>query len=183
MSPGDRLALDVLCAVDEYVNERGVPATVRTLAVLLHRRSWAPVQRQVRRLISHELLWPVAPAGVLRPTQTPWRMPGKVRLRPPSRRRRKQRQWYGAGSLTDVDLVAMERALDGEPARPLGIAERVAAVRIAAGRRWNDREIADRIGVASRHVLRIRRRHGIASGVPLGTNQHSPSHGRWGVAA
>ncbi|WP_047894805.1 hypothetical protein [Micromonospora sp. RV43] len=188
MTPGDRLALDLLCAVDEHVNERGTPATVRHLAVLLRRRSWAPVQRQVRRLVGHGLLWPVVPAGVVRPTQSPWRAPGSVRVRPPVRRRRKQRprtqrQWYGAGSLTDVDLVAVERALAGEPARPLSIAEKRAAIRIAARRRWNDREIGERIGVTPRHVLRIRRQHGIASGVPLGANQHSPSHGRWGVVA
>ncbi|MGC4886737.1 hypothetical protein [Micromonospora sp. DT227] len=183
MSPGDRLALDVLCAVDHHVNECGVPPTVRQLAVVLRRRSWAPVQRQVSRLIRDSLLLPVSPAGVLRPTQTPWRTPGgQVCVRRPPRRR-PVRRCYGTGSLTDVDEVAVERALDGDGTRPLSIAEKIVAVRLGVALRWNDREIADRIGVSARHVLRIRQQNGIGSGVPLGTNQHSPRHAGWGLVA
>lgn len=195
MSPGNRLALDVLFTVHQHVNERGVAPTVRQLAALLRRRSWTPVQRQVRRLIRHGLLLPAGPSGVLRPTQTLWRMPvdGPARFAPRQRRpqanrcaqtaRRRRRQWYGAGSRTEVDPVAVERALDGDPTRPLGVAEKVTAIRIAVRRGWNDREIAERIGVTPRHVLRTRQRHGIGCGVPRGTNQHSARHGTWGLVA
>lgn len=203
MTRGDRLALDVLCLVHNHVNELGEAPSVRQLAARLRTRSWTSVQRQVRRLVRYGLLCRAVPNGVIRPAEIAWRSPGdrgvwragretrtacKRRVqRGASRSLRDQevprRRGYGPGSRTEVDPIAVEQALDGNPSRPLGIAEKVAAVRIAACRGWNDREIADRVKVAPRHVLRIRRHHGIRCGVPVGTNQHSPGHGTWGLIA
>lgn len=196
MTRGDRLALDVLCLVHNHVNERGEAPSVRQLAAGLRTRSWTSVQRQVHRLIRHGLLCRAGSNGVLRPAQTAWGRPAR---QVPSARRRprtacdrrmqsaatrsRRRRGYGPGSATEVDPIAVERALDGDPFRPLGIAEKVAAVRIAARRGWNDQEIAERIKVAPRHVLRIRRLNSIRCGVPIGTNQHSARHGTWGLIA
>ncbi|MFG1872183.1 LexA family protein [Micromonospora arborensis] len=196
MTRSDQLALDVLCLVHVHVNERGEAPSVRQLAAWLRTRSWTSVQRQVRRLIRHGLLCRAEPSGVLRPVQTPWRRPARRVCSVPrgpraqhDRRvqsgptRSRQRRGYGPGSAAEVDAIAIERALDGDPFRALGIAEKVAAVRIGARRGWNDREIAERIKVTPRHVLRIRRLNGIRCGVPIGTNQHSARHGTWGLIA
>lgn len=68
----------------------------------------------------------------------------------------------GASTDIGIDTVAVDRAIAGD-AVTLTHAERVEAVRIAAAREHSDAEIAHRLRVNVRTVLRIRTRHNILS--------------------
>ena len=75
-----------------------------------------------------------------------------------------QTEWRSG---VDVDQVAVERALSGQRCRPLGLAERVEAVRAGAAELGlNDHEIADRTGMSPETVQRIRTRHHITAAIP-----------------
>lgn len=67
----------------------------------------------------------------------------------------------------DVDEVAVCRVADywGEANLQLPKVERSEAVRLLAARGSSDIQIADRLGISSRTVLRLRRAHGISPGV------------------
>lgn len=63
----------------------------------------------------------------------------------------------------DVDEVAVQAVMSGR--RPVGLRqdERVEALRRLVDHGWSDEAIADRLGVCSRTVLRLRQAHGLAS--------------------
>ena len=63
----------------------------------------------------------------------------------------------------DVDEVAVQAVMSGR--RPVGLREdeRVEALRRLVEHGWSDEQIAERLGVCSRTVLRLRQAHGIAS--------------------
>ncbi len=79
-------------------------------------------------------------------------------------------------SACHVDPVKVERALtvDTTTAHELGIAERIEAVRIAAvNYRLSDTQIANRLRMASRSVVRIRSRHDIPTAFPTLTRKEA----------
>jgi len=69
----------------------------------------------------------------------------------------------------DIDEVAVLRACDGNPPRPLTVAERVQAVRRLTAAGHTDADIAGRLRLGgARVVLRIRRNHAIPAATPPG---------------
>lgn len=64
-------------------------------------------------------------------------------------------------SRDDIDPVAVGRACEGQPPAHLTVGERREAVRRLHGRRLNDKQIARRIGLTNRTVLRIRQDLGL----------------------
>lgn len=61
-----------------------------------------------------------------------------------------------------IDMVAVRRTLDGDPRGPgLTAREKTLAVGVLAARGTSDPQIADRLGVSDRTVLRWRQREGI----------------------
>lgn len=72
----------------------------------------------------------------------------------------------------DFDEVLVDRIVAGDRAGcPISAAEAAEAVRILAGRGYNDGQIAYRLGFTRRSVIRIRRRRGIAAALPRGSNR------------
>lgn len=71
----------------------------------------------------------------------------------------------------EVDEMAVERAINGDPPKRLTRAERVEAVRRLAAARHSDAAVAERLRMSERHVTRIRSDHSIPSRV-------EPSSGR-----
>jgi transcriptional regulator with XRE-family HTH domain len=69
--------------------------------------------------------------------------------------------------LEDLDEVAVERAMLGEPSLTLTRAERIEAIRRLADAGHNDVEIGRRLGITHDAVLKIRERAGIAAGQPI----------------
>ena len=63
-----------------------------------------------------------------------------------------------APNSTTVDSAAVDRALTGDVADRLSIADRREAVRTLHAQGYNDSRIAERIGITARTVLRIRQR-------------------------
>src|SRR5512133_461194 len=76
--------------------------------------------------------------------------------------RQRMRRAAGIESAAAIDAVAIDRAMAGLPVQ-LTTVERAEIVRRLANLRYNDAEIAARIGVSSRHVLRIRTANNIES--------------------
>lgn len=79
------------------------------------------------------------------------------------------RDWLGVTPSTGpvaLDESSVARMVDGRPPAYTTAVERVAAVRILVGQGMSDRQIAARIGVTGRTVLRIRQRHGIPAAIP-----------------
>lgn len=85
------------------------------------------------------------------------------------RRAPEDRCWWHSADLSDFDEEVVRRLLADEPvgSRPRR-ADTVEAVRRMAGSGWSDGQIAFRFGFHRRSVIRIRQKHGIASGVPFG---------------
>jgi hypothetical protein len=144
-------------AVLAAVREHGAGLSVRRICAATGIRSTGVV---------HDALIRLQMVGLLAAGPTAQRRLADRGGQPPRPRRRRRAQLYLVGSTTEVDEVAVWRALAGDPARRLGIAERVHAVRITAGRGWSDSRTADRLGISKRSVVRIRAEHGIPSGVP-----------------
>lgn len=84
--------------------------------------------------------------------------------------------WCGAHV---PDEVAIARAASGDLSVRLMPHERVAAVRLLAGKGLSDRTVGARLGLCDRSILRIRHRHGIPPGVPA----LAPRVAREGVAS
>lgn len=86
----------------------------------------------------------------------------------------------GAGDGRSVDYarfdrVVVDRLIGGQPpGQPIGAAEAAEVVRLLARRCYSDGQIALVLGCHRRSVIRIRRRRGIAAGVPRGSNQGYP---------
>lgn len=145
----------ILAAIREHARTYSVIPSLRQICAATGIRWPNAVHRDVVRLQM---------AGVL-----PVGKAAARRLAEQEKRRLAARRPRGlvlVGSATVVDEVAVWRALTGDPARRLGIAERVEAVRLGARRGWTDGEIADRLGIWTRSVVRIRMQHGIPAGVP-----------------
>lgn len=71
----------------------------------------------------------------------------------------------------DFDEVLVERIVNGDRVGvPIPAAEAAEAVRILAGRGYDDGQIAHRLGFTRRSVVRIRRRRGIPGALPFGSN-------------
>lgn len=68
----------------------------------------------------------------------------------------------------EVDEVAVLRAVMGEPPAVMTRGERVAAIAQLARRGYSDRAIADRIGITTRSVTRLRSQYGIPSRIAPG---------------
>lgn len=196
MKPGDRHALNVLCAVRDQLDQTGVAPDVFELCLLTRIRHPKTVHTALDRLVAAGLLvadadgrlavpkeWPAPVLAPAPPAETPDEptpiKPGRSRKSPPYRQRGPRHR--PADFDTYVDEVAVRLTLAGERCRELGRAEQVEAIRIAARRGWTDRTTGVRLGISSERVFRLRRKHGIP-GQPVGTNQYGGPRG-WFAAS
>lgn len=75
--------------------------------------------------------------------------------------------------MTAIDQIAVDLAVSGElPARHH--VDRVAAVRVLWNRGWPDGQIAGRLQISERTVLRIRQKHDMDPNTTRGRNVPEP---------
>jgi len=78
---------------------------------------------------------------------------------------------------TAYDEVVVQRLMaDRFPGEAISAADAAEATRRLARRSYSDGQIAYRLGMHRRSVIRIRARHGIPAGLPVGSNRHDRPH-------